>query len=319
MSTSKSGLGIAITQWGHADLTIKLLNEIVSQGGVEHIVICDNGSDKAEVDLLVHYLKSLEGTVHFELKCRITLIENSVNSGFSNGMNIAISELLKTDADWIWLLNNDVSLSSNSLNQLRTAINSQQPGIYSSPMTEAGIGEFTGNFSYNMLTTRFKPIKSACQLGKIPQSRRYVSGANMVIHRHVFDAVGLLNHRTFLYFEELDFTYRARAAGYQQGHIDGLMVEHQGAASSEGKGMKNVRMYNETWSTLDFYKHHQKGLFPLMLMARTLARSLTLLVSGRHNQIKTVFIATYSFLMNENPYVLLPKIKKISEFSLCQK
>jgi GT2 family glycosyltransferase len=319
MSASKSKLGVAITQWGHADLTIKLLNEIVSQSGVEQIVICDNGSDKAEVDLLLHYLKSVEGKAHFELECRITLVENSVNSGFSNGMNIAISELLKADADWIWLLNNDVSLSSNSLKKLRTAINSQQPGVYSSPMIEAGIGAFSGNFSYNLFTTRFKPIKSAFELGKTPQSRRYISGANMVIHRHVFDAVGLLNHRTFLYFEELDFTYRARAAGYQQGHIDGPMVEHQGAGSSEGSGMNTVRMYSETWSTLDFYKHHHKALFPCMLLVRTLVRCLTLLVSGRHNLIKAVFLATYDFLSNKNRHLATPKIKTISQFELSRK
>ena len=314
-----SRLGIAITQWGHADLTIKLLNQIISQGCVEHVVICDNGSEKTEVDSLIHHLKSLEGSAQHELKCRVTLLENSVNSGFSNGMNIAISELLKTDTDWIWLLNNDISLSNDSLTKLRPAITTQQPGIYSTPMLEKGVGEFTGNFSYNKITTRFKPIKSKVELNKTPQSRRYVSGASMIIHRDVLKATGLLNHRTFLYFEELDFTYRARALGYLQGHIEGILVEHHGAGSSEGKGMTNVRMYHETWSTLDFYKHHHKALFPCVLIGRTLARCFTLLVSGRHQLIKAVFLATYDFLSNKNPYLATPKITTIRQFELSQK
>jgi len=307
-------LGIAITQWGHADLTIELLKQIMSQGGVEYIVICDNGSEKAQVDLLTNYLRSTEGETTSECKCNLTLLENSANSGFSNGMNTAICEILKTDSDWVWLLNNDVSLSNTSISELRSSMTNLQPAIYSTKMLEGQIGEFTGNFSYNKYTTRFNPIRNELQLNTIPQNSRYVSGANMLVHCDVFKAIGLLNNRTFLYFEELDFIYRARKAGYQQGHIGGPIVEHRGAGSSEGAEMKTVRMYHETWSTLDFYKHHHKALLPFVFTLRTLARCLTLIASGRKNQVKSVFYSTYDFLNGRNPYLVAPDIKKVSLF-----
>jgi GT2 family glycosyltransferase len=316
MSEASKKLGVAITQWNHAELTIKLLKQIVLQGGVEQVVICDNASNKAEVDLLVSYLKSSIANADDEHKCTVTLLINSVNSGFSNGMNTAISSLLKTKLDWIWLLNNDVSLPANKLNQIRTSILDVKPGIYSSPMLEPKAGEFTGNFSYNKYTTKIKPIRANFELSKTPQSQRYVNGASMIVHRKVFDTIGLLNPRTFLYFEELDFTYRARKHGFLQGHLEGEAIQHLGAGSSDGKSMNLVRVYHETWSTLDFYSHHHKILFPVMLTLRTFARCLTLLVSSRRELIKIVLLATYDFLRDKNQDLSAPKIKAINQYIL---
>lgn len=306
-------LGIAITQWNHARLTIKLLEQIISQGSVAHIVICDNGSKCKELSSLINFLSSIE-VINHKYQCTVTLLENSVNSGFSSGMNLAIRKLMQLGVDWIWLLNNDISMPNDESTKLYKSISKIKPGIYSTAIFEPEFGEYTGNFHYNIYTSKFKPIRNIEDLSLTPQEKKYVSGANMIVHRDVFDTVGLLNPRTFLYFEELDFIYRARKQGYLQGHIEGLVVQHYGAGSSKGKNMNKVRMYHETWSILDFYANHHKTLFVLILTVRTVARCLTLLISGRHNLITSVLKPTYNFLQNKNSSFAEPKIRNVRRF-----
>ena len=51
-----------------------------------------------------------------------------------------------------------------------------------------------------------------------------------MIRRAVFESVGLLDDGYFLYYEEVDFCLRARAAGWQ------LLVRPRPAASSTWSG-----------------------------------------------------------------------------------
>jgi GT2 family glycosyltransferase len=42
----------------------------------------------------------------------------------------------------------------------------------------------------------------------------WVAGASMMIRREVIDAVGFMDEEYFMYYEEVDFTRKARAAGW---------------------------------------------------------------------------------------------------------
>jgi GT2 family glycosyltransferase len=59
-----------------------------------------------------------------------------------------------------------------------------------------------------------------------PVACDWVSGASMIVRRQVFQDVGVLDDGYFLYFEEVDFCFRARRAGWEIHHVPEARVVH---------------------------------------------------------------------------------------------
>jgi len=267
-------IGIAITQWGGVELTKSLLRDLIASRAEFSIAICDNNSTLADKDAIKLFLETefLESTS--SSKVSVTLIENSVNSGFSLGMNLSIENLLKQELDWIWVLNNDVSVGVEDLLSIIRSLSYASPGIYGTDIIETSMDRFTGSYEYNYLTTRFSPVLTEEKLSTIDQKKRYISGASMFIHRKVFESVGFLNPRTFLYYEELDFFSRARSYNYFQGYISGPVVC--------------------LW------------MLPILLIVRSPLKVFKLIFSGKLTVAKLVVRANYDFLRGRNKDLIQP-------------
>jgi hypothetical protein len=59
----------------------------------------------------------------------------------------------------------------------------------------------------------------------------YVSGAAVAIHRDVLETIGYLDENFFFYFEDVDYCYRARAAGFRIIYVPTAKVRHYGKTS----------------------------------------------------------------------------------------
>lgn len=294
-SIARSRIGVAIVQWNNAAHTIQLLTTLMHSTAISSIVVCDNNSAEGEFQKLFSEAAKLSNT-----RCNITLIRNKHNSGFARGISVSIEALLDQSVDWIWLLNNDVTIAEDELRTIAREIGSAKPNIYSTPMIENDGEPFFGCFSFNRWTSRFTPIKSNHDAEEIEQKYRYVSGANMLVHKNVFQATGLFNQQTFLYFEELDFVRRALKNGFKQKCLSKGLVRHIGAGSFNNGDFDKMRLYHETWSTLFFYKNHEPMLYAYCLVFRTFTRILTLGISGRSKLVPSVVIATSDFLKGHN-------------------
>ncbi len=64
----------------------------------------------------------------------------------------------------------------------------------------------------------------------------YVTGACLLIRREALAAVGPLDERFFMYFEETDWCRRARAAGWEVRHCAGARVVHLEGRAAERAG-----------------------------------------------------------------------------------
>lgn len=312
---NKQTIGIAITQWNHANLTQQLLSTLISANDIKHITICDNGSDESEYLQTVRYLDKKMDRCESGEKSFITLLRNRNNSGFSIGTNLAISELLGQNVDWVWLLNNDTEISEPHLEQISKQLQKKQPGIYGTSISEAGIGKFTGAYRYNYFSNRHHPIYEEHNLLDHAQSNRYISGASIIIHKSVFEAVGLLCEDTFLYYEELDFSFRARAKGFKQGFISGPEVKHIGAGSSDSFKLNHVRIYNETWSLLNFYHNHKRAMIPWVLIIRMPIRVIMLALSGRSTLITNVVSAELDFYRKRHKFSAPANVNETKYFT----
>ncbi|MBI3909606.1 MAG: glycosyltransferase family 2 protein [Armatimonadetes bacterium] len=93
-----------------------------------------------------------------------------------------------------------------------------------------------------------------------------VLGACVLVRRAVWEQVGLLDERFFMYYEEIDWYRRMRAAGWQVFYVPEVVVVHHGGKSSGQRGLENSRIYFRS-RYLYFRKHHgllQAGLIALL-------------------------------------------------------
>jgi GT2 family glycosyltransferase len=84
----------------------------------------------------------------------------------------------------------------------------------------------------------------------------WVSGSSMMIRRELIDNIGMLDEGFFLYFEEVDFFYRAKKSGWQTWYVPTATVMHIEGASTGIKSAKRRPQYWYDSRRRFFIKHH---------------------------------------------------------------
>jgi GT2 family glycosyltransferase len=83
----------------------------------------------------------------------------------------------------------------------------------------------------------------------------WVAGSSLLVHRHAFERIGGFDERFFLYFEDIDFCVRMRAAGgvvYYDPYI--TVVHHRGQSARRHKAQASAA-YRD--SQLWFWEKHR--------------------------------------------------------------
>ena len=83
-----------------------------------------------------------------------------------------------------------------------------------------------------------------------------VMGAFFLVRRSLFEELGGFDERFFLYFEEVDFTLRARKAGYRSYYFAEAQAYHKGGGTSEQIKAKRL-FYSLRSRILYCYKHFE--------------------------------------------------------------
>jgi GT2 family glycosyltransferase len=184
---------------------------------------------------------SENGFLEKELNEKIVFVKANQNNGFAAGNNIALKYILKfgTQDSYIWLLNNDTVVDKEALNTqvlyLSKPIN-KEIGIlgsklvyYHKPDKIQAIG---GSFN-----KRFYISSHICEGESIVSQRNssikidYVIGASMLVPLKFIKDIGFLCEDYFLYYEELDWTYRAKDKGWNVDWCSESIVYHKEGAS----------------------------------------------------------------------------------------
>jgi GT2 family glycosyltransferase len=94
------------------------------------------------------------------------------------------------------------------------------------------LSELDSRLEVYLVTRLLRPWIVPRVMTKTPQPVDWVCGASMMIRASVFAAIGGLDENYFLYFEETDFCYRAKQAGYSTWYIPESRVMHIGGQST---------------------------------------------------------------------------------------
>lgn len=180
---------------------------------------------------------------------KIIFVKANNNNGFAAGNNIALKYILKfgTVDDYIWLLNNDTVVEKNALSEIVLKTNERGNDtnklIFGTPLLEyyyptiiQSIGGIYNNITGK--TSHFgegKTIEGCDYKFEENNNIDYPIGASMLIKKSFLKELGLLSEDYFLFYEELDWAYRAKAIGGGINIINYFGVYHKQGNSTKTK------------------------------------------------------------------------------------
>jgi len=316
---------IVILNWNGWSDTIACVESVLQQDYENfRVIICDNGSTDDSVAQLLKWaaaslpmrgrkdraftMITVDEKAAGQFRDPITngdliLLKNHRNLGFAGGNNAGLKLALACgDLDYAWLLNNDTVVQPSSLPRLIEKIQSRAGiGICGSTLlcdderqTVQARGAtyhkwFSRTRNVGLLQNASQPIEEDAYAQKMD----YVVGASMMVSKPFLETIGLMSEEYFLYFEELDWTLRARGK-YSFAYASRSMVYHKGGAST-GADLAKKSLIGEYYGTrgrLLFTRKFYPYALPTVLLAITL--SLFIQVCSGHFKIARTILAAVS-------------------------
>ncbi|MDE3046410.1 MAG: glycosyltransferase family 2 protein [Verrucomicrobiota bacterium] len=219
---------IILVNWNGKKDTLECLDSLTKVDyPLFSVIVVDNGSQDGSVAAI--------RAAH----PHVPIFETGENLGFAGGNNVGISWALSKPFKWILLLNNDTTVDPDFLNAfMRAAEQQPEAKILGAKILRAHeptrIDHLGGR--WNPAIAEFESLSAGdpAHLHTDMQPVDYVCGAALLMHRSVPEAIGLLEPRFFLFWEETDFCFRARRKGFSIWTAPEAKVWHKVSASFIG-------------------------------------------------------------------------------------
>ena len=218
----------------------------------KEVVVVDNNSQDNSFD---------EARVAY---ARFHFIKNTKNIGFSAGNNVAIRWAIEKKADFVFLLNNDALLGKGAIKNLVDEMqNNPELGMVS-PLIYFGKSKkiwFSGG--------RINWLKMRVEHRNSQLNTDYITGCAMMIRESVFRKIGLLDEKYFLYYEDADFSYRAKLNGF------GLKVIKTAEVYHFEKSSENInKIYYLVLSAIIFFRKNSNSIIRFYIEALLFLRRI---------------------------------------------
>lgn len=205
---------------------------------------------------------------------KIKIIQNKKNLGYAGGNNVGARWALKNGADDILILNPDVVVRKGAVTQLLGAAKATGAGIVG-PKILTPDGKI---WSVGGVIDKKRFTAGLIGLGETDRGQYganidvdFVSGTAILVKRKVFEKIGLLDERYFLYYEDVDFCLKARWAGFKVVLAPRAVVIHKESASVNKKlGLKEYYLARNHWLFLERWAPSWVKMRELIRLPKTL-------------------------------------------------
>ena len=229
---------VIIVNYRSAGLVIDCLRslgpEVADNPGMR-VIVADNASGDGSVAMLRRAIADARWAW-------AEVLPLDRNGGFAFGNNAAVRHLLAAaePPEFFWLLNPDTVVRPGAARPLIALLMAcPDVGIVGGGLEDPEGSRQTSAFRFPTIlgeleiTLRLGIVTRLLERFRIPtpptgRAHRtdWVNGASMMVRRSVFDSIGVMDDRFFLYFEETDFCRRARRAGWTVWHEPASRVVH---------------------------------------------------------------------------------------------
>lgn len=259
-------LSIIVVSYNTENILRTALKRVYNQVTFEdfEVIVVDNASSDGSCDMVRREFP------------QVKLICHDSNDGFAAGNNIGLEY---ASGEYVLLLNSDAYVFDDTLKltvdymdnnpnvgimgaQLVCEDGSPQPSARDFPTPWQKFRVMTGMDARNPSYETFYDYYKADNV-EIPEARKvgWVPGTFFMIRRELIEEIGALDELFFMYFEEVDYCYRANMAGWDVVFNPAVTVIHLGGQSSlttdkkvsrQGRQMVDIRVTSE----YDYYKKH---------------------------------------------------------------
>lgn len=215
----------------------------------------------------------------------INHITSQKNLGFAGGNNLALAEIAAGSGDsnrhntLVLLLNSDVQVDPDAIQQCLTFMDQHPEAGVVGPRVLLPDGNLdlacrrgfptpaNAFWKLSGLAKRYpdNPRFAGYNLTYLPEDETAevdsVGGAFMMVRLAAIDQVGLLDDRFFMYGEDLDWSYRIKAAGWRVYYYPEARVVHLKSASARRQSRRMIyEFYRAMWL---FHAKHYAARTPL--------------------------------------------------------
>jgi GT2 family glycosyltransferase len=255
MSTKK--VAIILVNWNSYALTNDCIQSLKQTSSKDFdIIVVDNGSqDDSGLQLK---------TAHPD----IILLSAGANLGFTGGNNLGMRYAVAQNYPYTFLLNNDTFVEPDFLDPLiqymdtNTAIGAVQPRIFFHHNRNLiwNNGSFYSPFTGRTYTRSYQRTEPNPDMR--PQQVDWITGCAFFIRTEILKQTGLFAENFFIYFEDVDLSFRIKKAGYALCYIPQSVIYHIAGEShkkpvkgKEGRLSAKVH-YLHTRNNIWFLKKH---------------------------------------------------------------
>ncbi|MGA2564252.1 MAG: glycosyltransferase family 2 protein [Steroidobacteraceae bacterium] len=251
-------IAVVIVTYRSAPLTIESLRSVQaersSSGLRVRAVVVDNASGD---------LSAIEQAVQAnDWQSWVTLVLAPKNGGFAYGNNLGIDRAYASGVpDYVYLLNPDAQVRAGAISALVRFLETHPEvgiagGIFENldgsewPIAfrfPGALSTLIDGLEIGLVARLLRRWQVAQNMTRKAQAVDWICGASMLIRPAVLAAIGGLDENYFLYFEETDFCFRARRAGFATWYVPESRVMHIRGQSTtvtdETRGPKRLPIY----------------------------------------------------------------------------
>jgi N-acetylglucosaminyl-diphospho-decaprenol L-rhamnosyltransferase len=237
-------VAVAIVSYRSAALTIDCLRSIAAERSTPGIrirtIVVDNASGDAPA--IAEAIETNAWTPW------VTLVRAPRNGGFAYGNNLAFRRArdIRRPA-YFHLLNPDTVVRQGAIGALVRFLETHpEAGVAGGSFENLDgsdwpfafrfpsiLSEVEGGLQLSFATRLLRRWVITVGVGSTPQPVDWLPGASMMIRGSVYETMGGFDESYFLYFEETDFCYRARQAGFDTWHVPDSRVMHIAGQSTK--------------------------------------------------------------------------------------
>lgn len=204
------------TQW-----LDKVFSTLSKEGFLSQVIVVDNNSTDGTSDLIE------------EKWPEVHLHRSKENLGFGAGNNLGISIALKTDADYVFLLNHDAWPVRGSIQAAFDALLENPSLGIVSPLHVQADGQTPDQLFARYLTQSQTTFENVVEQQQVIQVS-FVNAAAWIIPRRTFEIVGGFSPLFYHYGEDRDYVERLRYHNLKLAVVPDYTIIHDRGSRLEG-------------------------------------------------------------------------------------
>jgi GT2 family glycosyltransferase len=261
-------ISVIIVNWNTRELLLKCLESVAAtlRGILHEVIVVDNASTDGSVALLKERFPA------------VIRIENTENRGFGAANNQALA-IMK--GRYALLLNSDAVLTEHAAAELLACLESRPDAAMACGQLLNADGSRQNSIAAfpSLLTLPANmPLLEFLFPRRFPGKRHTYTqpievdsgvGACLMVRREAIAAVGGFDERYFFFFEETDWAYRMRQAGWKILYVPGAFIYHLQGQSIGHHIRSRIEFYR---SRYQFFRKWRKRPYYLAVRGVILLR-----------------------------------------------